>query len=542
PNFSRLSEHHAKLYDAGVRPPQLLHAKAKTTAHPGMEDSLSLTTSEEITDDLLLVFLYTPPVLSTSPVFLWRDSVEGMTQITSSRRSTSRSLDKTSTGDGKQSSIVTMILEKQVATPSNFSFSLWNTMMGVSLLSMPWALYQAGFALGLLIQLLMCLLCLYTAYLVVKSTEGLVGLLGKLDAEERLYIPPIIQQLKARANVMRLYIPPIIQQLKARANVMLTVPIYVAVLVFPLLNFKSPTFFTKFNMLGTISIMYLLIFNGVRLVKCGINMNFSDVTSPNYVNNFNRNFPALTGMLTMSYFIHNAIITMLRNQRNPENNVSSETSMESANGLLFHNFNRNFPALTGMLTMSYFIHNAIITMLRNQRNPENNVRDLTIGYGLVGFSYIFVALAFYAAFPLPRNCIADNLLNNFQASNPMSAIARVLIFFQLLTILPLILYLIRSQVSCAIFDTPWPGRAKVLILNITVVCIGVLVAIYFPKVGNIIRYFGAFSGLMYTYALPCMVHMRIAKLAGKLTVFKIVVHVVIIIFGIANLVAQFFVR
>ncbi|PIO66320.1 hypothetical protein TELCIR_11971, partial [Teladorsagia circumcincta] len=72
-----------------------------------------------------------------------------------------------------------------------------------------------------------------------------------------------------------------------------------------------------------------------------------------------------------------------------------------------NDFNRNFPALTGMLTMSYFIHNAIITMLRNQRNPENNIRDLSIGYGLVGFSYIFVALAFYAAFPLPRSCIAD---------------------------------------------------------------------------------------------------------------------------------------
>ncbi|KAK6057156.1 hypothetical protein COOONC_05329 [Cooperia oncophora] len=158
-------------------------------------------------------------------------------------------------------------------------------------------------------------------------------------------------------------------------------------------------------MLGTISIIYLLIFNGARLVDCGINMNFWNTTSPHYV----------------------------------------------------HNFSWRFPAFTGMLTMSYFIHNAIITMLRNQRNPENNVRDLSIGFGLVAFSYTFVALTFYVAFPLPRSCIGDNLLNNFQANNPMSAVARVLIFFQLLTILPLIMYLIRSQISCALFDTPWPG-------------------------------------------------------------------------------------
>ncbi|RCN25041.1 hypothetical protein ANCCAN_29249, partial [Ancylostoma caninum] len=103
----------------------------------------------------------------------------------------------------------------------------------------------------------------------------------------------------------------------------LTVPILLAVLTFPLLNFKSPTFFTKFNVLGTIAVMYLLIFNGARLIKCGITWDFRNSSSPHYVEKFSWNFPALTGMLTMSYFIHNAIITILRNQRNPRNNVSA---------------------------------------------------------------------------------------------------------------------------------------------------------------------------------------------------------------------------
>ncbi|VDO77102.1 unnamed protein product [Haemonchus placei] len=85
-----------------------------------------------------------------------------MTQISSS--SASRPTDKAVSGDGKQSSFVTI-------------FSIWNTMMGVSLLSMPWGLYQAGFAFGLFILLFMCLLCLYTSYLVVKSPESLGKLL-----------------------------------------------------------------------------------------------------------------------------------------------------------------------------------------------------------------------------------------------------------------------------------------------------------------------------------------------------------------------------
>jgi len=36
-------------------------------------------------------------------------------------------------------------------------------------------------------------------------------------------------------------------------------------------------------------------------------------------------------------------------------------------------FQWTFPALTGILSLAYFIHNAVISIVRNQRNPENNV-------------------------------------------------------------------------------------------------------------------------------------------------------------------------
>ena len=50
-------------------------------------------------------------------------------------------------------------------------FSIWNTMMGTSLLSMPWALQQAGFAMGLVLMLIMAGLALYTCYRVVESVQ-----------------------------------------------------------------------------------------------------------------------------------------------------------------------------------------------------------------------------------------------------------------------------------------------------------------------------------------------------------------------------------
>lgn len=36
-------------------------------------------------------------------------------------------------------------------------------------------------------------------------------------------------------------------------------------------------------------------------------------------------------------------------------------------------FKANFPALTGILTLAYFIHNCILSIMRNQEKPKNNV-------------------------------------------------------------------------------------------------------------------------------------------------------------------------
>ena len=52
------------------------------------------------------------------------------------------------------------------------SFSIWNTMIGSSLLSMPYAINQAGWVLGIFIMLLMCAICLYCCLLILEHDQG----------------------------------------------------------------------------------------------------------------------------------------------------------------------------------------------------------------------------------------------------------------------------------------------------------------------------------------------------------------------------------
>lgn len=46
-----------------------------------------------------------------------------------------------------------------------------------------------------------------------------------------------------------------------------TVPVYLAVALFPLMNFKSPTFFTKFNVLGTSQFLFFYFFIWIFKIK-----------------------------------------------------------------------------------------------------------------------------------------------------------------------------------------------------------------------------------------------------------------------------------
>uniref|UniRef100_H2YWF1 Neutral amino acid transporter 9 n=1 Tax=Ciona savignyi TaxID=51511 RepID=H2YWF1_CIOSA len=69
--------------------------------------------------------------------------------------------DSTASDQG-QSSVVTI-------------FSIWNMMMGSSLLSVPWAFQQAGLAQSLIVHFLMATIAVYTAYIILKCADKLSG-------------------------------------------------------------------------------------------------------------------------------------------------------------------------------------------------------------------------------------------------------------------------------------------------------------------------------------------------------------------------------
>nr|XP_006813416.1 PREDICTED: putative sodium-coupled neutral amino acid transporter 9-like [Saccoglossus kowalevskii] len=440
----------------------------------------------------------------------------------------------------KQSSIVTI-------------FSVWNTMMGSSLLCMPWAIGEAGLVLGVFFLVFMAVLTCYTAYRVIRSLDGVERkddnvmefseVCSYYFGKWGLYISTVFSVSALLGGAMAYWVlmssflyhavkyiydevnnfnmsvalnvtdsaiclhPPSSDPNIPNVNLTvtgfsnhlhhhlhnttesetlffemwqqtLTVPFFLVLILFPLINFKSPTFFTKFNSVGTLSVMYILVFVTVKAAKWGLNIEFNG-TDP-----------------VKSVPLYNAM----------------------------------FPALTGMLSLSYFLHNGILSIMHNQRHPENNGRDLSIAYVLVAITYTWIGVVFYITFPLEKNCIESNLLDNFPSADIMAFVGRLLLLFQLVTIYPLILYILRVQLLCPIFGTSWPGA---------VVSVCVLCAIFLPEIGTIIRFSGAFSGLAYIFTLPCLVYLAYLWKEGRLTYTVVLFHSFIIALGVANFVGQF---
>ncbi|XP_056180659.1 neutral amino acid transporter 9 isoform X1 [Falco biarmicus] len=493
-------------------------------------------------------------------------------------------VDSCTDGYGKNSSIVTI-------------FMIWNTMMGTSILSIPWGIKQAGFTSGIILILLMGILTLYCCYRVVESRKmiplvdtsnwefpdvckyyfgsfgqwssllfSMVSLVGAMvvywvlmsnflfntgkfiynfihdinvtdivpgtngsnreqacsqcgrEAIKYLGMPKF--KTRCYENSKMVYISTRnflvicpsatsghtpqnrsvmfssgndtgFELFEEWWNKSQTVPFYLIALLLPLLNLKSPSFFAKFNVLGTISVIYLVFLVTVKAAYLGIHLEYN-------------------------WFAENDFFV-------PE-------------------FRILFPQLTGVLTLAFFIHNCVITLLQNNKNQENNVRDLSIAYFLVGLTYLYVGMIIFASFPSPplsKECIEQNFLDNFPSDDIMSFVARIFLLFQMMTVYPLLGYLARVQLLRQFFGNAYPSIFHVLILNVAIVGAGVAMARFYPNIGGIIRYSGATCGLAFVFVYPSLIYMISLHRAGRLTWPALIIHIFIILLGLANLIAQF---
>ncbi len=116
-------------------------------------------------------------------------------------------------------------------------------------------------------------------------------------------------------------------------------------------------------------------------------------------------------------------------------------------------FNSNYPPLLGILGGGYFLHVITLPIIKNAKKPEDNAKNVFIGYFLTFMSYTVCGIMGYFGFTgtyftsMPNyNGILSNCLLMFPPGDVAATIIRFCTFCQILPALCLMFACQRSQV------------------------------------------------------------------------------------------------
>lgn len=173
-------------------------------------------------------------------------------------------------------------------------------------------------------------------------------------------------------------------------------------------------------------------------------------------------------------------------------------------------FGESPAVLAGTLSLGYFSHSFVLPLMKNNEKQENNKRDLFLGYLLVMLTYIIVGISGYIGFSgsyFTKPTFEDNWFRFFKPELYWVIILRLINVIQLLSIFPILFYIVRIQFFGTFWHNNYPGKIHVLCFSssLVVLCWFIL---YFlaDKLGVMLSFIGAFTGLFLIYIIPCVVN------------------------------------
>jgi len=215
--------------------------------------------------------------------------------------------------------------------------------------------------------------------------------------------------------------------------------------------------------------------------------------------------------------------------------------------------NTGFFVTAGMLNVSFFIHSIILPLLSTAKNPQNNERNVIVGFFLVGMCYTIVGIAGYFAYGTepeyqPPNYLPQLILDVFELDNIPAFIARILFFCQLFAVYPLVLLLVRVQFFTMVkFESKIPMKFWIGLLNFVIISIGSLFGAFYPNYGRVLSVTGGLCGLVLSFIMPVSVHLlnlkkdrSESKLSKERFYSECFFHGIILLLGFSAAVGQFF--
>eukprot|EP00727_Mastigamoeba_balamuthi_P012800 m51a1_g8142 hypothetical protein (424) ;mRNA; f:28375-30128 len=375
-------------------------------------------------------------------------------------------------------------------------FSIWNTMIGASLLTFPWGFTNAGLAGGVAVILCMGAVTWYTTFLVMRSggehsdfidvcAEHL-GRLGRWVA----WLGSVLVLFAIMTILITSTIYSFIGGLwevskhekmpySLQWNVKSAKAIIAAVLVLPLVSLPPFRWAVRVSSSGVICMLLIL---ASIVVSSGLNW---------------------------------------------DSDASKSWAVE-----------KKFYYLAGIACLCFFPHNFVLQVTKG-KDRRRALRDVTIGFW-GGVSTVLITGAF--AYSSLGSKLPQNFFDYFSSTYPLAMCSRAVLSLQIASIMPLAFGVLRIQIVGAVVGT---SRAEMLAVywrlayGVVVLSLMTLIAVFYPRVGDVMRFVGSFSGFLYVFMLPVSVHLVIKYRAGELRPTRVVLHCLLLVLGALIIVSQF---
>ena len=129
----------------------------------------------------------------------------------------------------------------------------------------------------------------------------------------------------------------------------------------------------------------------------------------------------------------------------------------------------------GVFAVSFFIHSVAVPIMKNNKEYHNNIRDLKLGFCLTGFIYISIGV--FGAFAIAGKHAVDAQTSlDYLKDYKMTILISFFLLVQLMTSLPLVWYITRSQIFNFIYKDQLPQNINVpyFIVNSVFICIALI--------------------------------------------------------------------
>jgi hypothetical protein len=173
-------------------------------------------------------------------------------------------------------------------------------------------------------------------------------------------------------------------------------------------------------------------------------------------------------------------------------------------------FGENPGILTGTLSLGLFCHSVILPLMKNNRNPENNQRDLFWGYFCVTMTYIIIGIMGYVGFSGSdfSSDFKDNWFLFYKSDNYFILVLRILNVIQLISIFPILFFSVRKQLFMTFFESHLNNFISIIIFSIILLVL-CLIVLYFCYniLGKLISIIGASTALILIYTISPLTNM-----------------------------------